>query len=185
MIAGIDYSYTSPGVVIFDDSKGQEFSHKHCKFFSYSDNKVDDFDNFYFTRIPKYTNDMERFGNIADWVIGILKKYRVTHISLEDYAKAARGPTFTIGENTGILKYRIHKELKIPILLVAPTQVKKFAHGKGAGKKDLMYNAWIKSTGIDLKGIIQPKRLLGSPTTDIVDGYFLTGYLHHALGTTF
>jgi Holliday junction resolvasome RuvABC endonuclease subunit len=126
---------------------------------------------------------MERFKNIADWSINILKTYKVTHVGLEDYAKRALGPVFTIGENTGILKYRIQTELNIPIRLIAPTVIKKFAHGKGSGGKEPMYAAWESDTKIDLKGLLQPKRKLDSPTTDIVDAYFIAGFLNSELYT--
>jgi Holliday junction resolvasome RuvABC endonuclease subunit len=59
---------------------------------------------------------------------------------------------------------------------VPPTVVKKFATGKGNSTKDQMLEQFIKDEGIDLKEELQPTRKLGSPTTDLVDAFYICKY---------
>jgi Holliday junction resolvasome RuvABC endonuclease subunit len=176
ILVGIDYSYTSPGIVVFKG--GSSFTIAACEFFSYSEYNIKDFNQFHFKSIIPYNNDMERFENIANWALEIIKEYKPEQIGLEDYAARALGRTFSIGENTGILKYKIYKETNIPVQFIPPTVIKKSATGKGNATKDMMVDAFSKNTQLDLKARIQPKRKLGSPTSDLVDAYFIAEYLY-------
>ena len=102
----------------------------------------------------------------------IIDTYETDKIILEDYAYAATGRVFNIGENTGILKYRLRN--KANIISVAPTEVKKFATGKGnAGKSDML-DAFIKQTNVDPRDILE---YYGeNPISYIVDSYFMCNY---------
>jgi Holliday junction resolvasome RuvABC endonuclease subunit len=60
---------------------------------------------------------------------------------------------------------------------VAPTVIKKYATGKGNATKEKMYEAFVKDTFVDLHSIISPTTKLGSPTTDIVDAWYIARYM--------
>jgi len=60
---------------------------------------------------------------------------------------------------------------------VPPTVVKKYATGKGNATKEKMYEAFLNETFIDLHSIISPTTKLGSPTTDIVDAWYIAKYM--------
>ena len=48
----------------------------------------------------------------------------------------------------------------------------KSATGKGNADKDMMYNAFVKETNIDLKSIFETEKV-GNPISDIADSYFI------------
>jgi hypothetical protein len=84
----------------------------------------------------------------------------------------AKGKVFNIAENTALLKYKLMLSGRSPTL-IAPTVLKKYATTKGNSDKNAMYDAFKTETGVPLKDLIQPTRLLGNPTTDMVDAFFL------------
>ena len=94
---------------------------------------------------------------------------------LEDYAYAATGRVFNIGENTGILKYRLARS-DINIYTVTPNEVKKFATGKGNANKELMLSNFITQTGVDVREIMDYAG--ENPISDIVDSYYICKYYH-------
>ena len=53
-----------------------------------------------------------------------------------------------------------------------PSVVKKGATGKGNADKDMMYEAFLKETKIDLKKIFDTDKV-GNPVSDIVDSYYV------------
>jgi len=55
---------------------------------------------------------------------------------------------------------------------VVPSVVKKGATGKGNADKDMMYNAFVSETNIDLKSIFETEKV-GNPISDIADSYFI------------
>jgi hypothetical protein len=55
-------------------------------------------------------------------------------VALEGYAYNAKGRVFHIAENTGILKYKMFQR-GVPLDIVEPTKVKKFATEKGNASK--------------------------------------------------
>jgi len=40
-----------------------------------------------------------------------------------------------------------------------------------------MYEAFVAETGVDLHAIISPTTKLGSPTTDVVDAWYIARYM--------
>ena len=83
----------------------------------------------------------------------VIKSYDVSAVILEDYAYAATGRVFNIGENTGILKYRLlHKD--IPFYEVTPTVIKKYDTGKGNAKKEMMLSNFITTTGVNIHDVM-------------------------------
>ena len=86
---------------------------------------------------PEYTDDIDRFSKLASWTIECIRWFdgRVDRVYLEDYAFAATGRVFNIGENTGILKKQL-KEAGFKYVTIPPTVIKKHATGKGNANKE-------------------------------------------------
>jgi hypothetical protein len=88
---------------------------------------------------------------------------------------------FHIAENTGILKYKLY-QLSVPVTVIPPTEVKKYSTGKGNADKNAMYDSWLLETGINLKGLLTPKRQESvSPVSDIVDSYYICKKMYESL----
>ena len=128
-----------------------------------------------------WTDPIERFTQISDWVIDLL-----THITpatpidltepykifIEGYSFGSKGQAvFQIAENCGILKYRL-QEKKHPYETVVPSVVKKGASGKGNADKQLMYESFTKHTGVNLLETFETEKL-NNPVTDIIDSYYI------------
>ena len=70
----------------------------------------------------------------------------------------------------------------IPLEVVPPTTIKKFATGKGNADKTMMHKSFIEETGIDLKTTITPdKKEVDNPVSDIVDSYYICKNLHDTI----
>ena len=172
LIAGIDYSLTSPSICVFNSI--EEFTFKRCAFYFLSDVKKNQ--QMFLTNIKgeafhDWDSDFSRYENISDWAMEYLTGCE--QISIEGYAFGAKGKVFHIAENTGVLKYRLH-QAGIPVEVIPPSAIKKQASGKGNANKEEMYKAFVKETGVMLQGIISPgKKDIGNPVSDIVDSYFI------------
>ena len=172
MYAGIDYSMTCPAITV-----GSTKKFINCKTFFYtSSKKFEDkySSNIYGVLAFPYESEMERFDNIAQWAMAILKKFKVTEACLEGYAMGAKGKVFNIAENTALLKYQMWKH-GIEYYIPSPMTVKKDFSGKGNSNKEAMHNAFIEKTSIDITQIINVKAEK-SPISDIVDSYAMLCY---------
>ena len=117
---------------------------------------------------------------MANWVIDCIRWYngRVSHVYLEDYAFAATGRVFNIGENTGILKQHLRTN-GFRYTTIPPTVIKKHATGKGNANKELMDETLLTETNVDLQSRLSPKSTkIANPVSDIVDSYYIckTGF---------
>lgn len=185
-LTGIDYSTTSPAACFYTPKKeGQPFSFEDCKFlFLTGTNKyIGSFFGGKFQGLrldPKdYETQIERYDDISDTFLEHIDKNASIEIGIEDYAMAAKGMTFNIGENTGILKLKL-KWLGRSLYKFAPTEIKKFATGKGNADKDAMNAAFMKETGINLREVLKyDRKKCESPLADIVDSYYICKYLHY------
>jgi Holliday junction resolvasome RuvABC endonuclease subunit len=119
-----------------------------------------------------YLSQEERFNNISNWALGIILQIENPIVFLEDYSYASKGLTFSIGENVGLLKYKLFLS-KIPFVLVQPSKVKKSFCGKGNANKIKMYEEFIKKTNVDLLKFYSS---IASPVNDIVDAFALYQY---------
>jgi len=180
-IAGIDYSLSSPGICVADaDTK---FNFESCRFLAIPGNKK--------LTEPVYGNvriiqnkgitpvSVDRFIHLAKTTVQFLLDNAVGRVIIEDYAFAARGRVFNIGENCGILKCKL-TEAGISYDVISPPVVKKFATDKGNANKDVMHEFFVKETGVDffkLFGLKETKKL-PSPVDDLVDAYYMCKYLH-------
>lgn len=182
-IAGIDYSMTSPGICTH---WGEKWSIDNCKFYYMSKTKMlcKKYHNSMFcgTLLKDFKCSMDRYERISDWAISKVSFH--DHAMIEGYAYAATGRVFDIGENTGILKYKIWRG-NVPLKVATPTQIKKYATGSGSATKEHMYGAWLEETDIDLMKMMTPRRSnVGNPVSDIVDAYYICKYLFHKGGLT-
>lgn len=171
-IIGIDHSLSSPAVSIL--SEDASFWHSKNYFLTSTKKFVGKFDNVLGTEHKPYTSEMQRYLNIASWAVYDCGLQKEDLVFLEDYSMASKGKTFTIAENTAILKYLLfHNDIKY--ITVPPTVVKKFA-GKGNASKEMMYEFFLTKTGVDLKKHLNVSGKLASPITDVVDAFYLGCY---------
>ena len=181
MIIGIDYSMTSPAVCV-----GQTpFSYDNCKFMFITKNKklaVNHSPWIVGLLLYEYNDNLERFTHLADqtveWILSQAPWHTIPpKLAIEGYAFGAKGQVFNIGENTGILKYKLAEKVSNVINVIAPSAIKKFATGKGNANKLLMYEAFVEETGDDLAELFEFDPYNGqSPVSDIVDSYYIAKY---------
>ena len=174
---GIDYSLNSPALCIASG----DMSFKNCKFHYLSSKKkyIGQFDNITGTEYPEWSDPIERFTKISQWVHTSLRSYgdmdlfngkKVVH--LEGCSYGSKGQAiFQIAENCGILKYSL-LNIKIEYNIIVPSIIKKFATDKGNANKELMYEHFSKDTKTDLMKTLD-MQTLSNPVTDIVDAYYI------------
>ena len=180
-VAGIDYSLTSPAICVAKIIDN-EIKFENCKFHFLKQNKSHKSlgEVFLAHEYPEYTDDIDRFTKLADWTIECIRWFdnRASHVYLEDYAFAATGRVFNIGENTGILKQQL-KTNRFRYTTIPPTVIKKHATGKGNANKELMYETFLSESHVDLKSQLSPKSTkISNPVSDIVDSFYIckTGF---------
>ena len=169
-IVGIDYSLTSPAICINNDG---EFMFYYLtskkKYIGQMAKNIIGYEH------QEYDTPIKRFSQISDWVINKINRlefFKDLKVYIEGYSFGSKGQgIFQIAENCGILKYRL-QELKFDYETVVPSVVKKGATGKGNADKDMMYEAFVKETKIDLKKIFDTEKV-GNPISDIADSYFI------------
>lgn len=175
IIAGIDYSMTSPAICIHE---GTVWDISNCKFFYVV--QTDKFlivtDQMRGTLYPSWNTQEQRFENLANWSLNILNEFHVTELSLEGYAMGAKGQVFSIGENTGVLKNKMMKS-RIKFDVPPPTVIKKFATGKGNANKEMMWDFFLEETKFNFfQKLGQEEKKNWNPVSDLVDSYFLAKY---------
>jgi len=175
IVVGIDYSLTSPCVCI---SRDKTFSNSYFYYLNDRKSVQGKFHNILGEAHEEYLTDQERYENIAEWVLTILAEFKKEQvvILIEDYSFGSKGKVFNLAENCGILKYMLYKA-GYKFFTVPPTVVKKYATGKGNATKEKMYDAFVAETQVDLHNIISPTTKLGSPTTDVVDAWYIARYM--------
>ncbi len=172
-IVGIDYSLNSPAICIADDN----FDFNKCSFHFLTSKKKHIgkmLENVIGYEHKEWTDPIQRFKNISDFVIDIIFQTYNPKIFIEGYSFGSKGQgLFQIAENCGILKYRLLQK-GYSYTTVVPSVVKKGATGKGNARKDAMHAAWFEETGINLQGAISPKKsVVDSPVSDVVDAYYI------------
>tara|TARA_R100001082_G_scaffold105064_1_gene76896 strand:+ start:719 stop:1303 length:585 start_codon:yes stop_codon:yes gene_type:complete len=190
VIAGIDYSLRGPSICIFHGldtytgKKVENFSFENCSFFFLTDVKKyakTFMNNIHGKLFSEVECDPSRYNSISDWAVEVLKKYKCNEVALEGYSFGSKGKVFHIAENTGVLKYRLFQE-SIPIDIIAPTSIKKFATGKGNADKTAMHDAFVKETSLNLHKNITPlKKEVSNPVSDIVDSYYICKMFYERL----
>jgi Holliday junction resolvasome RuvABC endonuclease subunit len=174
LIAGIDYSITSPSICVYKDG---QFNPTNCIFNCFVLvnkwwSRWSNIANVNCHSIPKNCKDVDRYAFLAQWTINNLMWHngRVEKVYIEDYSYGSVGRVFNIAENTGILKHLL-TEQHFKYECIAPTTIKKFATQKGNSNKEAMLEAWKNEPGTF--ELAQEK---GNPSSDIVDSYFICKY---------
>jgi hypothetical protein len=135
-----------------------------------------------FDSIPPRTEQLvahsaECAQHLIDWINASNLIDEPVTVVIEDYAFAATGRVFHIGEHGGVLKHMLYSHCPTwAVHVVPPTVNKKFATGKGNAQKDVMCAAFATQTGVDLHKEMHGSGQLRSPVTDCVDAYFLAKY---------
>ena len=141
-IVGVDYSLTSPAVCV-----GKKFYYltSKKKFTGKMSKDIIGYEH------KAWVDPIQRFKNISEFVLDILSKVNNPEIYIEGYSYGSKGQgLFQIAENCGILKFRL-QDKGYSYNTIVPSVVKKGATGKGNADKDMMYEAFLKETKIDLK----------------------------------
>ena len=193
MKIGIDYSLSSPGVCV--NTSEDEFQYEDCKFYYLTNTKK--YEGTFKEKMAfgtsaveyigaphrPYSSEPERYNNIANWAIDIIKLYgdaktginRIKPtIQIEDYSFGSTGRVFHIAENLGLLKYKLKIECGWDYTLLAPSVIKKFATDKGNANKEMMLHAFQGDTGVNLAELFESSAK--SPISDVVDAYFICKY---------
>jgi len=165
-LIGIDYSLTSPAVCIDNGALMFFFLTNKKKYIGQLSEDIIGYEH------KEWTTPIQRFTYISDFVFDIINQVYNPKVFIEGYSYGSKGQAiFQIAENCGILKYRL-QEANIPYETVVPSVVKKGATGKGNADKDMMYEAFVKETNIDLKKLLDTDKV-GNPVSDIADSYFI------------
>lgn len=177
-ILGIDFSLTSPAYTLLTDNQVTCFCVSSVK--QQIDKVVSPTMRITIYPIEKHFHTpYQRMEYLAE----ITGQYaeQADYVCMEDYSFGSVGMVFSIAEITGFVKYRLWKMGKAPYL-VAPTQIKKWATGKGNASKETMITSFIQKTGINLVDILplNKQKPYSSPISDIVDSYYIA-YFHQQL----
>lgn len=172
IIAGIDYSLTSPAITVHT---GTEWSVNNCKFYYlvHKEKNLVVSGQFYGDMYQEYLSDTHRYDNLSAWSSKILEANNVQQVYIEGYAFGAVGRVFQIAENTGLLKYNMWKR-KIPFDIFPPSMIKKHATGKGNSPKEVLYESFIAETSVDIRKKLDiMNNKVWNPISDIVDSYYI------------
>ena len=185
VIGGVDYSLCGPSICIYNGD-GKKFNFKDCTFYFRTNTKK--LATYFGTNIigenfDDFNHEIERYQSIADWAMEIL--LGCEQVAVEGYAYAAQSNrVFQIAENTGLLKYKLFQQ-GIPVSIVPPTEVKKFATGKGNADKTSVYSFFEAETNTSLRTLFYPMgngpKEITSPISDIADSYFICKYLFNRI----
>ena len=178
VLAGIDYSMSSPAMCVHT---GDSWSIQNCQFVYTCKTKSKIFHESPFNGVvyPTYDIPINRFSQLSLIMIRFLEPLRPDMVALEGYSYGSSGKVFEIGENMGLLKFRL-AACAIPFVSYSPPHVKKYATGKGNAKKELMYSAFVDDVGEKVLEKFNPNHAkIKSPVSDIVDSYFICKKLFH------
>lgn len=169
--AGIDFSYVSPAITIDNNGELTFIAFKQKK------KQVSHNDSLLLLDYPEWSTDTERYHKITELVYTHIRDADV--INLEGYSYgSAVGQVFNIAEATGLLKYKLFTAGET-WNVVAPSELKKFATGKGNAKKRAMVNA-AKEKGIDLYPyfdlVDDNEEKIVKPIDDLIDSYWLSQF---------
>lgn len=173
MIVGIDYSMTCPAACIPYNTPQFWFASQR------SYDPLRDITTYEITTLDVVRRAEQTGAALIEWI----KQYPdVRTVVLEDYAYAATGRVFHIGEHTGILKLLLMRA-GYHVCAVPPTVVKKFATGKGNADKPRMTAAFLKSHpeaqlwhATFFPRTRAAASMAKSPLTDLADAYWIAKY---------
>jgi crossover junction endodeoxyribonuclease RuvC len=115
---------------------------------------------------PKGCVGIERLFFLEQSLIEFLNKNNIIYCCIESPALGTeQGRLFDLGEWAGLFKLQLFKK-GIQFILVAPSQLKKYASGSGSSKKELLILDVYKNFGVELR------------EHDINDAYILARICH-------
>lgn len=171
---------SSPAIAVHT---GDVWSFHACKFYFLTAVKKFEIktDCIESTLYKNWQSNEERFDFISSWALNIIRKHKGAHVFIEDYAFAAKGVVFHIGECAGTLKHKLWQN-NFKYTAFSPPSIKKFASGKGNSNKILMYDAFVKETSFQVDAQLDCK-VGDSPSSDIIDAYYVAKYGFTTLAT--
>lgn len=173
IIAGLDFSYTSPAICVWDTET--EFKFENLHIFNTNEKKklTGKYGNITLSLHPEYNTQEERFRNICSWASNVLTIMGVEEACIEGYSfGASSGRVFDIAENTSLIKQFMDIN-GIPFTVHPPAKVKLRFTGKGGAKKDEMVDRFDSLFGVNIHSIIgvnpvkRPK--VAKPLDDLCD----------------
>jgi hypothetical protein len=188
IIAGLDVSLTSPGIVKarLDDTTLDIIELDWCGFTTVIKDKKKCPSLFLY---KKFNNYFERSIWMLDHILSFMFNwggiYKVAdYVAIEDYAFSSTGKSFHIGGFTEMVKMEIYKK-EISMRLYDITLIKKLATWRGNADKLAMYDEFMNiplEHRIDISKLPPVTKPHGkSPTSDIIDAYYIMSLLHTEL----
>jgi Holliday junction resolvasome RuvABC endonuclease subunit len=89
----------------------------------------------------------KRLADLRDQVYALVVMAKPVLVAIEGYSLGSTGRWFDIGEFGGVLKLLL-EDAKIPLIIAAPTQLKKFVSGAGTASKERMIEEVTKKYGV-------------------------------------
>lgn len=177
-IIGIDPSINSTGICIKDENtvkyylivpnitkKLSKIDNEYLKIIKY-----DKHDTKELSYSEKESAKLNNIYNICNIISDIIDLYKPDNINIEGVAYSANGSVIDLtGLNYGIRL--LAKNKNIPINIISPTSVKKFAVANGQASKEIILDAW-KRLDNRLKNVNIKK-------DDLADAYFIASYDDH------
>ena len=180
-IAGVDYSLTSPAICVWKSEDDRIFDFDSCDVYyletaSRQRTTTHGILNLHSEIYPEWETEEQRHDLLSDWAMSILQGCEVF---IEGYAFATSGKSHvrSVAENTGLLKHKLYKNNLHPHI-VTPTEIKKWATGKGNASKTDMYNAFVDQTGVELKDILECEPE-SNPLSDVVDAFLIHTFIRY------
>ncbi len=174
-VLGVDYSINCPAVCAIGVATAPVWwvnyrragkSYPHIESIHWTHSDIDD--------------PIRRYLELAQWVSSIVTTIQPDLVVLEDYAFGAPGRLTALGENMGILKAQLHVyHATVPVHVVGPRTMKKFATASGNASKDDIWAAFTRTFphAHGWHTTCHPKMTtVGSPMADVADAYFLAQY---------
>jgi hypothetical protein len=177
-VCGIDFSLTSPAMTIINDGSIAGLFCMRAK----KKQAVALGGLITLLEYPIYSTELERYDKLTDLIINAIPP-DIKLAYLEGYAFGpSANMAFSIGECTGLLKYKFEKKFEFELKTSPPTQIKKFATGRGGAKKrDMVDEFIVKEFNIyDSFAIIDDGgKDIPKPIDDLVYSYWVAKYAQH------
>jgi len=170
IIAGIDYSKNSPGIVkFFIDDKDFSITKKEYLGITAvkAKNPKTPCGEHCIRFCDKDMDDYEKINIMSDNAVEFVKD--CDYIGIEGFSYSSKGRVFDLAESAGVLKWRLYNQNKT-LRVYAPTLIKMFASGNGNADKDVM----LKYYRADGNKLNLPEQYISDhPYEDIIDAYYI------------
>jgi len=182
ILAGLDYSITSPGLTIVNTQKPLRFENMEMFFVTTKKALVGDFKNLHGFQYPEWKCAEERYHKLAQMYFGILKRFGVDVLMLEDYSYSSSNQTLNLAEALSVLK-QFMWESGLNYFSIPPSKLKKQSTGKGNADKSTMIRSFYSrekcQTFNEILGI-KSEKVDAKPIDDLVDSAWLAIALYES-----